>query len=158
MKVGGRIVSVLLELLIPGAGSYAKGHRSRSAFVFGATVLAFAAGAGGRTAPSTRELVLLLVAAGAGLVAGSTLEHRRVEAACRGTNVCDLFEEGAGRRRYQVALSRDAMAPASGSFAIPIGNVFVLGDNRHESSDSRNFGPVPFENLVGRYVFTWWSK
>jgi signal peptidase I len=33
---------------------------------------------------------------------------------------------------------------------------FVVGDNRPFSSDSRDWGPVPFENIVGRVWATYW--
>jgi signal peptidase I len=34
--------------------------------------------------------------------------------------------------------------------------VFVLGDNRGRSNDSRSFGPVPIENIVGRAWLSYW--
>jgi len=33
---------------------------------------------------------------------------------------------------------------------------FVLGDNRLHSNDSRNWGPVPLENIVGRVWMSYW--
>lgn len=39
---------------------------------------------------------------------------------------------------------------------IPEGNIFVLGDNSASSHDSRYWGFVPLENIVGRAEFIYW--
>lgn len=39
---------------------------------------------------------------------------------------------------------------------VPPGDYFVLGDNRAESSDSRDWGFVPRNNIVGRAVLVYW--
>jgi signal peptidase I len=42
------------------------------------------------------------------------------------------------------------------SFTVPEHGYFALGDNNHNSYDSRYWGPVPEENLVGRGLFVYW--
>jgi signal peptidase I len=34
--------------------------------------------------------------------------------------------------------------------------VFVMGDNRNASFDSRRFGPIPLEDLIGEAFVTIW--
>jgi len=39
---------------------------------------------------------------------------------------------------------------------VPEGSYFVLGDNSSSSKDSRYWGLVPEENVIGRAMFIWW--
>jgi len=40
---------------------------------------------------------------------------------------------------------------------VPPGNYFAMGDNRGESLDSRYWGFIPQENIIGRPLFIYWS-
>lgn len=39
---------------------------------------------------------------------------------------------------------------------VPEGSIFVLGDHRSNSSDSRVFGAVPIENVIGKAWLSYW--
>jgi signal peptidase I len=41
-------------------------------------------------------------------------------------------------------------------FTVPEGHVFVFGDNRLSSSDSRTFGSVPIGNIIGKVILRFW--
>ena len=40
---------------------------------------------------------------------------------------------------------------------VPPGHYFLMGDNRDNSADSREWGFVPRERIRGRAVFVYWS-
>jgi signal peptidase I len=50
----------------------------------------------------------------------------------------------------------DTRPGRNGRVMVPPLHIYVLGDNRNHSNDSRSFGPVPIEDVVGRAWLSYW--
>ena len=55
------------------------------------------------------------------------------------------------------ALEMLARHVSDGEIIVPPGRYFALGDNRDQSSDSRYWGFVPRENIIGKPLIVYWS-
>ena len=53
---------------------------------------------------------------------------------------------------YLLESNNDNLAP----ILVPPDSYFVMGDNRDHSSDSRYWGPVPLDNVVGKVSLRYW--
>lgn len=50
----------------------------------------------------------------------------------------------------------DSPTRQGGEWTIPQDSLFVMGDNRNNSSDSRSWGMVPVENVIGKALIVYW--
>lgn len=69
----------------------------------------------------------------------------------------DVFSEMAPEGPRQVLLRRNTPRQDFGPILVPQGQVFLLGDNRDASDDSRYWGSVPLERVEGRVFVIWLS-
>ena len=62
-----------------------------------------------------------------------------------------------GQRLEEPYIQRDRrdIGPAE-TFHVPKGQYFMMGDNRAQSCDSRVWGSVPRQNLIGKVFMTYW--
>ncbi|MBX2988805.1 MAG: signal peptidase I [Bdellovibrionaceae bacterium] len=70
----------------------------------------------------------------------------------------EMFREsGAGGKPWRVILEKGAQDRDFGPLVVPSGEIFLLGDNRDTSDDSRYWGTVPVSQIQGKAVLIWLS-
>lgn len=69
----------------------------------------------------------------------------------------ELFEENLATHAHPVLVKKDAVHATVDNQEIPADSLFVMGDNRDNSNDSRYWGYVPMDHILGRAMFVWLS-
>lgn len=86
-------------------------------------------------------------------VAGETVEVRDKIVYVNGERIDDPHASFAADARLLPGSLRDNFGP----FTVPEGQVFVMGDNRDHSHDSRFWGTVPVDDILGKAFILYWS-
>lgn len=91
--------------------------------------------------------------------------QRRVVGPCRGeqhepAEECEWIEEGIGDHTWYTSHSTYSVPDTTEELTVPAGHIFVMGDHRDRSNDSRNprVGMIPGSRVKGRALAIYWSN
>jgi signal peptidase I len=68
----------------------------------------------------------------------------------------NVYIDGKKLNEPYIKPDRRARDSTTGTWRVPQGEYFFMGDNRGESCDSRRWGSVPRKNLIGKVFATYW--
>jgi signal peptidase I len=80
--------------------------------------------------------------------AGQTVDLRDGKVYVNGQELVEPYTHG----QPSTPLSNEFQFP----YTVPAGDLWVMGDNRTNSGDSRIFGPIPAAEVQGHAVWTYW--
>lgn len=86
-------------------------------------------------------------------VAGDTVEAKNDQLYVNGQ---PLQEDYLAENRKKAEAAGEALTKDFGPVTVGEGSIFVMGDNRNNSMDSRVIGPVQLDHVVGRAEFVYW--
>lgn len=73
---------------------------------------------------------------------------------------CVVWQETLEGHSYATSFSPDDidMLPSTGKISVPEDSIFIMGDHRDHSNDSRFFGVVPINRVKGKSLSLYWSS
>jgi signal peptidase I len=95
------------------------------------------------------------------IVNGRRLEYEQLKDVADNPNpdMFDIYSEKDSNHQRAVIFEKEGRGESKnfGPMVVPPGEIFLLGDNRDASDDSRYWGTVPMNQVVGRVLFIWLS-
>ena len=86
---------------------------------------------------------------------GDTVEFKGADVWVNGKSIGG--EKSESGLAYSVTWDPNVQVRADSKVTVPNGMVFCVGDNRDHTNDSRNFGPVPIVDIIGKVKQVWLS-